>query len=170
MKYRTIWLTLAVLLLLAFVASVAVGNRQKTNPPVLGEPQWDSPETRELAARACFDCHSNETRWPWYSNLPVARGLLVDHVREGRSNLNFSEWLPGREQEGGGEAAEKVYEPKHYAEDDLFPQPSYYAIHPGARLSEAEKDRLAQGLQASLGGGLEGDGNMGERDEEGESD
>lgn len=36
----------------------------QTSPPITGEPDWDSPTTRELAQRACFDCHSNETRWP----------------------------------------------------------------------------------------------------------
>ena len=52
-----------------FVAMFAVMQlvpygRAHTNPPVIAEPAWDSPRTRELAARACFDCHSNETKWP----------------------------------------------------------------------------------------------------------
>ena len=46
---------------------------ERPNPPVLREPNWDSPETRALAQRACFDCHSNETTWPWYSQVaPVS--------------------------------------------------------------------------------------------------
>ena len=48
-------------------------GRDHSNPPVIGEPTWNSPETRALAVRACFDCHSNETVWPWYSNIaPVS--------------------------------------------------------------------------------------------------
>jgi len=47
-----------------------------TNPPVTGEPKWDSPQTRELAKRACFDCHSNETDWPWYSNIAPVSWLI----------------------------------------------------------------------------------------------
>ena len=41
-------------------------GRTHSNPPTVVEPAWDSPRTRELAVRACFDCHSNQTRWPWY--------------------------------------------------------------------------------------------------------
>jgi hypothetical protein len=48
-----------------------------TNPPVNAEPNWDSPETRTLAQRACFDCHSNETRWPWHSNIALSRGWFI---------------------------------------------------------------------------------------------
>ena len=48
-------------------------GRRHTNPPLVGEPVWDQAATRALAARACFDCHSHETRWPWYSHLaPVS--------------------------------------------------------------------------------------------------
>jgi hypothetical protein len=64
----------------------------QTNPPVTGEPDWDSPETRELMQRACFDCHSNETRWPLYSRFAPMVYTLTDHVKEGREELNFSEW------------------------------------------------------------------------------
>jgi hypothetical protein len=130
---------------------VITGPRH-TNPPVVAEPAWDSLATRELAQRACFDCHSNETIWPISSRLPVARNLIESHVENGRAKLNFSEWgVPGRKQESGEEAAEKVYEPMHYAEDDPLPQPPYTWVHPTARLTDAERDQLAQGLRLSLG-------------------
>ena len=65
------------LLLVALIVTLAVGlgiqavpyGRLHTNPPVVAEPNWDAPGTRALATRACFDCHSNETVWPWYSNV-----------------------------------------------------------------------------------------------------
>lgn len=133
------------------VILVATGPR-RTNPPVVAEPTWDSLGTRALAQRACFDCHSNETNWPTSSKLPLAGNLIESHVVNGRAKLNFSEWgVPGREQESGREAAEKVYEPMHYAEDDLLPQPPYTWIHPTARLTDAERDQLAQGLRLTLG-------------------
>src|SRR5512133_2698015 len=62
------------------------------NPPVTSEPQWDSPQTRALAQRACFDCHSNQTVWPWYSNVAPVSWLVYRDVMEGRRRLNFSEW------------------------------------------------------------------------------
>jgi len=139
------------LLLIVTMILVATGPRG-TNPPVVAEPTWDSPVTRQLAQRACFDCHSNETVWPISSRLPVAGSLIESHVLRGREKLNFSEWgVPGREQESGSEAAEKVYEPMHYAEDDRLPQPPYTWVHPAARLTPAELDRLAEGLRLTLG-------------------
>ena len=74
---RPRWITLFIFALLAILAVVALAlliqlvpyGRAHTNPPVVAEPNWDSPQTRELAVRACFDCHSNETTWPWYSNI-----------------------------------------------------------------------------------------------------
>jgi hypothetical protein len=62
-----------------------------TNPPVMQEPQWDTMQTRPLAKRACFDCHSNETVWPWYSNIAPASWLIYRDVAEGREHFNFSE-------------------------------------------------------------------------------
>lgn len=152
MRRATLLVLGAVTVLILFVVALAVGPRH-TNPPVISEPQWDTPATRQLAARACFDCHSNETKWPLYSALPVLGPLIEGHVSAGRKELNFSEWgVPGREQQEGEEAAEKVFEPRHYAEDDVIPQPSYGFMHRKARLSQAEREQLARGLQATLGG------------------
>ena len=67
-------------------------GRAHTNPPVVQEAKWDSPQTRELAARACFNCHSNQTEWPWYSNIAPISWLLYRDVINGREQLNFSEW------------------------------------------------------------------------------
>ena len=92
--------------LLALIQLLPYG-RDHTNPPVVAEPAWDSTETRELAVRACFDCRSNETVWPWYSNIAPMSWVLQRDVDEGREHLNFSDWQ--REQEGE-EAAETVDE------------------------------------------------------------
>jgi mono/diheme cytochrome c family protein len=73
----------------------------RSNPSVEAEPTWDSPQTRELAAAACFDCHSNETDWPRYSYLPPASLLLYNDVCGGRETLNFSEWSSGKRPELG---------------------------------------------------------------------
>lgn len=76
--------------LLVVIQSVPYG-RQHTNPPVVAVPAWDSPRTRELAERACFDCHSNETKWRWYSNVAPLSWWLQKHVDKGRVKLNFSD-------------------------------------------------------------------------------
>lgn len=113
----------------------------QNNPPVIAEPAWDSPETRALAQRACFDCHSNETAWPWYSRVaPVSWLITFDTIR-GRRNLNFSEW--GGEREGVEDIAELI-------NNGEMPPANYLPLHPEASLTEAEKQQLIAGLQASL--------------------
>ena len=75
-------------------------GRGRDNPPVLAEVQWDSPRTRELAVKACYACHSNETKWPWYSNIAPGSWLIQKDVDEGRDELNFSEWTGNRDSHG----------------------------------------------------------------------
>ena len=130
------------------VAQLVPYGRDHTNPPIAAEPHWDSPATRQLAQRACFDCHSNETHWPWYSNVAPTSWMLQHHVDEGRSALNFSEFQKRFEE--AHEAGEKVREGE-------MPPRSYVLMHPAARLSAAERQQLARGLDATLGGEAEAD-------------
>ena len=127
--------------LLAAIQLVPYG-RDHNNPPVVQEPRWDRPETRAVAVRACFDCHSNETHWPWYSNVAPLSWLLQRHVDEGREVLNFSEWQ--RTYKEAGESAETI-------DEGEMPLQTYVLLHPEARLSLAERKALAQGLTATLG-------------------
>jgi hypothetical protein len=135
---------IGVVLLLALVAIQFVPyGRDHVNPPVAAEPAWDSPETRALARRACFDCHSNETEWPLYSNVAPVSWLVQHDVVEGRAALNFSEGQ--RPQEEADDAAEEVREGE-------MPLPIYTLIHGHARLSGPERERLARGLELTLRG------------------
>jgi len=114
-------------------------GRNHTNPPVTAEPAWDSPQTRALAARACFDCHSNETVWPWYSNVAPVSWLVQRDVDEGRERINFSEWGNARESRDMARAVSSGSMP-----------PWFYVIqHPSANLSAAEKTQLEAGLTAT---------------------
>lgn len=135
-------LMLGALALAAGIQLVPYG-RNHTNPPVTGEPQWDSPATRELAKRACFDCHSNETVWPWYSHVAPVSWLVQRDTDEGRRKLNFSEW--NKPQKEADEAAKSVREGE-------MPMWIYLPTHPEARLTDAEKQALINGLEATMGG------------------
>ena len=121
---------------LALVQFVPYG-RDHTNPPVRNEPAWSDPEVRALAASACFDCHSNETRWPWYSHVAPASWIVQSDVFRGREALNFSEW--SRFQNGGSAAAGSVSEGE-------MPPALYLPLHPSARLDRAQKARLIAGF------------------------
>jgi hypothetical protein len=126
---------------LVLVAQLVPYGRNHSNPPVVAEPTWNSPTTRGLAERACFDCHSNQTRWPWYSHVAPMSWLVQNHVDEGREVLNFSDWNRGNSE--ADEAAKTVRERE-------MPPRSYLLLHPEARLTDAERDLLARGLDASL--------------------
>jgi hypothetical protein len=114
----------------------------RSNPSVSGEPAWDSPRTRELTVRACFDCHSNEVEYPWYAGIAPMSWAVQLHVEQGRGEVNYSEWdLP---QEEGDESAETVIEGEM--------PPAYYSLltHSAARLSDAERQQLIDGLKATF--------------------
>ncbi|HEU4323331.1 MAG TPA: heme-binding domain-containing protein [Roseiflexaceae bacterium] len=133
----------------------------QTNPPGRDAPPWDSPQTEALARRACFDCHSNETSWPLHSRIAPSSWLVTRHVLQGREALNFSEWRTldqqrnddrgrrgrGRGRGGDDDIAEDAAE---LIDEGEMPPSDYLLLHPEARLSEAEKQRLIQGLEASL--------------------
>ena len=112
----------------------------RTNPPVVREIKWDSPQTMALAERACMDCHSNETKYPWYAGVAPMSLLLADHINEGREKMNFSDW--DNYYVEFDEIEEQVAEGK-------MPPASYLLMHPEARLSDAEKQQLLAGLKAT---------------------
>lgn len=152
---RTWWFGIALGLLGAFLAIQLVPyGRAHTNPPVTGEPTWDAPETRALAKLACFDCHSNETEWPAYASIAPASWLVQHDVDEGRAVLNFSEWT--RPQEEAKEAAEEVLKGE-------MPPAAYMLVHAHARLTLADRDRLARGLARTLGQALKQEAHARER-------
>src|SRR4029079_17287386 len=62
------------------------------NPAARDEPNWDSRRTRALAVVACYECHSNEVKTPWYGKVAPVSWLVTHHVDDGRAALNFSEW------------------------------------------------------------------------------
>jgi hypothetical protein len=133
---------LIIVVLLVLIQFVPI---DRTNPPVVREPNWDSPQTRAYAVRACFDCHSNETKWPAYSYIAPISWLVADDVEEGRKDFNMSDWKPGK----GDEAAKEV------RKGDM-PMWQYALMHSEAKLTDAEKKEFIAGLIATFGEKKEG--------------
>jgi hypothetical protein len=116
-------------------------GRSHTNPPVVREPNWDSPHTKALFLQTCGNCHSNETKWPWYSNVAPASWLVQHDVDEGRAHFNASDWKP--ETDSSRHAWRML--------DIGRMPPSYYLpLHPEARLSVEDKAELVQGLMITF--------------------
>jgi cytochrome c551/c552 len=129
------------IVIFALIQLIPIG-RNHTNPAVVSEPNWNSPATRELARRACFDCHSNETIWPWYSNVAPVSWLVYYDTIGGRQRLNFSDWNRGR-QPNIGEIVGIIQEGE-------MPPAQYLLMHPNANLSAADKQALIDGLRQSI--------------------
>lgn len=108
----------------------------KNNPPVVQEPNWDSQETAQLARAACYDCHSNETVYPWYADFAPMRVLVRNHVNEGRSTLNFSNI----------QRRVDVNEIVSVIKEGEMPPWDYQLMHPNARLTDSQRSQLADGI------------------------
>ena len=117
-----------------------------TNPPVKTPISWDSDQTKQLVYAACMDCHSNETTWPWYAYVAPASWLTSLHVVDGRQEMNLSEMdtMPSfRRRSLAENMAQQI-------RSGNMPPKDYLILHPDARLTDAEKEALIQGLQKSL--------------------
>jgi hypothetical protein len=135
-----LWGGMSAFALLVLAQAVPYG-RNHSNPPVTKEPAWDSPRTRALAVRACYDCHSNETKWLWYSNIAPVSWLVQRDVDSGRSALNFSEWDKPQDV-SAGDIAEAIR--------GGMPPWFYTLIHRNAALNATEKNQLISGLNATF--------------------
>ncbi|MCA9542733.1 MAG: heme-binding domain-containing protein [Myxococcales bacterium] len=140
----SLWKKILIVLAVVFVGIQLVPyGRDHENPAVVQEPNWDSPQTKALAQRACYDCHSNETKWPWYSHVAPVSWLVQHHVEDGRKHLNFSRF--DQPQKHAHESAEEI-------EEGEMPMAGYVLLHGEAKLSDAEKQLLMAGLKAMFPG------------------
>ena len=107
-------------------AVLATDIRQVTSVP---------PNVQNLLSRSCYDCHSNNTRYPWYMNIQPVAWYLADHVKEGKRELNFSEFgsYTSKKQR------HKLEEISKEVQEGEMPLSSYTLIHGDAKLSDAER-------------------------------
>lgn len=118
-------------------------GKDYTNPPVVKEPQWDSMQTKVLFDKACANCHSNKTTYPWYSKVAPISWLVAFDVEEGRDHLNVSMWGVQKRNKGD-EAAKEV-------KGGDMPPFYYLPTHPEAKLTQAETQQLILGLEKTFG-------------------
>ena len=136
----------AVVIAIIFLQLWQYGRQFTTNPPVQQEPDWNNAYTRHLVARACFDCHSNETEWPWYTRVSPISLMIQKDVVEGREVLNFSEWPDNCCTEA------EINRMADTVGKRQMPLPYYLILHPEARLTATEQGHLVNGLIATMKG------------------
>jgi len=123
----------ALLIALQFVPS------ERSNPQERGEPPGPA-EVQALLRRACFDCHSNETQWPWYASIAPVSLVIGRDVKNGRKEVNFSTW----ENYDNRRKARKLQEiAKEVSKGDM-PLFYYLPLHPEAKLTAAERELIVK--------------------------
>ena len=118
---------------------------EKSNPPVSSDISAD-PAIKPLLRRACYNCHSNETVWPWYSNVAPASWLVGSDVKEARRRMNFSEW-------GAYSSEMQAHKLRGIAEEMESGEmpPWYYAMaHSDSHLNHAERTRIVNWTEDAL--------------------
>ena len=143
MGRTALWKWFGALVALGVVIQVVPYGHEHANPPVRQEPAWDSPLSRGLALGACYDCHSNQTVWPWYAQFAPVSWLIQRDVDTGRQRLNFSEW----DQPQRGARPQSV---DRRIQRGSMPPWYYVLMHSQAKLSDGEKQALMQGLDATV--------------------
>lgn len=96
------------------------------------------PQAAAVLQRACRDCHSNNTRWPWYSQVAPVSWFVIEHVNHGRSHFNYSDWA----QYDGEAAARLIKNSCDLARQGEMPLPSYVRMHGETRLTPADVEAL----------------------------
>jgi len=131
----------------AVVAAAQLVRFARTNPPVSGDLSAPA-DVEHILRRACYDCHSNETRWPWYAGVAPTSWLVHHDIAEGRQRLNFSDWADYASDPGT--VCQKLREIAQSASSGAM-APSYYLLlHHDARLTDDERNRIAQWAQQEI--------------------
>jgi hypothetical protein len=127
-------------LICAFVVAQFFGPA-RTNPAADPSQSIEAklqvtPEVSAILDRSCNDCHSNKTRWPWYSHVAPVSWFVIDHVNEGRENLNFSEWAQYDKPDG------LLRQICREVRAGAMPLSSYTPLHAGSEVSTEDRQKI----------------------------
>ena len=150
-KKFSIYIMVAVVTLLVLIQffpgqkpEVSIANPNDIHKEVL-----ISPEVSKILRNACYDCHSNETVYPWYADVAPMSWLVIHDINEGREELNFSEWIPYSLKKKNHKLEEIV----EMVEEGEMPLKIYTPLHPEAKLSEQQKELLISWAKNLMGSG-----------------
>jgi hypothetical protein len=136
------WIVLSGVLVLAVLVGIQLVPVDTSNPPVTADIPT-SPEVKAVLRRACYDCHSNETTWPWYSRVAPVSWLIAKDVHEGRAELNFSRW----DRYSTQQQVKHLKESWEEVVEGEMPPWFYLPAHRDARLSAEDRALLRQWAQ-----------------------
>lgn len=103
-------------------------------------------DIKHIFEHSCFDCHTDGTAYPWYHKLPLIKGMMDDHIAEGREHLDMSDGFPFT---GKGNALELLEEIKKEIENEEMPLTSYRLLHWGTLIEGEQRDSVFQWIDSS---------------------
>jgi len=131
------------------LAGIQLIRPARSNPPVdpshtLEAVVFVPPQIESILQRACDDCHSDLTRWPWYSNVAPISWLVIDDVNSGRRQVNFSAWLRRDTKNPAEYTRERFQAMCKQVQTGNMPLTAYLLIHRAARLSQGDIGMICQ--------------------------
>ena len=139
------WIVRGLIVLVAALAAIQLVPVERANPAVQSDVVAPD-EVKKILRRSCYNCHSNETRWPWYARIAPMSWLIARDVKEGRRELNFSAW----NQFTGARRARKFKEIVEQIEQEKMPQWYYILLHPDAKLAPADRATIVNWAKQAL--------------------
>lgn len=152
----------AITVVMAGIQFIAV---RRTNPTTTMEVDANDA-TRQILKRSCYNCHSNETVWPWYSHIAPISWLVVDDVTEAREHLNFSEWDKYNPKQQSHKIEEMIEEIK----EGEMPLTLYLIMHPGAKMADEDVMVLTKWAESKGVFNVEGEEEQSENHDEDEDE
>jgi len=145
MKKRLIQIAIGLVVILAAAQAI---RPDRTNPPVdparaIQAQAGITPQLVAVLDRACNDCHSNATRWPWYTEIAPLSWIMAGAVKHGRKVVNFSDWTGYSPEQQKGLLAQSCQS----AKQGRMPMGAYTALHPEAKLSAPDIETLCAAAQ-----------------------
>ena len=144
------WSIIRKLLITALIVLIVIQfiSIDKTNPPVKLDQDFISitnppSNVASMLKAACYDCHSHETKFPWYTNVQPVAWWIKGHVKGGKRKLNYSEWATYDPEKQSHKIQESIEE----VETNHMPLKSYTWTHPDANLSHSDREQLIQWLR-----------------------
>jgi len=136
--------------LVGLLVAAQLVRPKRTNPPVVPSRALEShvqvpPQVSSIMKRSCYDCHSSETVWPWYSHVAPVSWLIADDVNQGRSHINFQDW---EAQENPQEANEHLRAICKEVQDGGMPPLTYRMMHKSSRLSSEDVNLVCSWAQS----------------------
>ena len=146
--------------LAVFLIAIQFAQPKRTNPPIIPSKALAAhvqvpEEVQSILMRACGNCHSNQTVWPWYSQIAPLSWVITDDVNQGRRHMNFQDWRARIRKQASDPPLDICKE----AREKGMPPFTYRMVHKDARLTPQEIDALcswSQSLGTTLDGSLGG--------------